>query len=225
MSAEEDPIPPIPQAATFLKEVGSFEKSKWRALKLENVWMQWLDGVRTKVNVIDANLVGLSALTGVGIPFKGPTGWRIGSINGTVGRISIIDGDGDPGNPTIDFDSAGVRAVVQAMLVAGTNITLVPGVGTLTINSTGGGGGTWNPITVTIPSPKDQHRQTIVDAAVTLTSVIELMLAPVPDTDENSPDMMDLILMHAIPGTGTFDVLITFSVATSGPIKLLYRRS
>ena len=51
------------------------------------------------------------------------------------------------------------------------------------------------------------------------------MLAPVADTDENDPELLDLVVLHATPkpSTGEIEFLITFSSPTSGPIPILYR--
>jgi hypothetical protein len=49
------------------------------------------------------------------------------------------------------------------------------------------------------------------------------MLAPALDTDENDPEMLDFVTLVAIPGTGTFDVVASFSQKQSGIIKLQYQ--
>jgi hypothetical protein len=64
-----------------------------------------------------------------------------------------------------------------------------------------------------------------VDASVVSTSVIELKYGIYADTDENDPELLDIVTMYAKPLTGSFDVILTFNAPTSGIIKLAYRIS
>jgi len=84
---------------------------------------------------------------------------------------------------------------------------------------------TWTAATLTIPSSTTSHRQVVSAPSITLTSKVEVMLAPVEDTDENDPELLDLVVLHATPkpATGEIEFLITFSSPTSGPIPILYR--
>jgi hypothetical protein len=70
---------------------------------------------------------------------------------------------------------------------------------------------------------RNEDRETITAAGVTPSSVINLKLAPALDTDENDPEMLDFVTLVAIPGTGTFDVVASFSQKQSGIIKLQYQ--
>ena len=44
----------------------------------------------------------------------------------------------------------------------------------------------------------------------------------VDGTDENDPELIDIVALVAIPATDAFDVLATFSTLHSGEIKLNY---
>lgn len=90
-----------------------------------------------------------------------------------------------------------------------------------------GGSLVWSSATVTVPGPKGQfeHVETVIDAAVVPSSVIMMKLAPVTHDDENSPEMVVVEEMVATPGTGQFEVLLTFNELHSGPIKVQYQVS
>ena len=83
----------------------------------------------------------------------------------------------------------------------------------------------WTAETLTLPTSRTSHRQVVSAPTITPTSKVEVMLAPVEDTDENDPELLDLVVLHATPkpATGEIEFLITFSSATSGPIPILYR--
>lgn len=110
----------------------------------------------------------------------------------------------------------------QPTLVSGTNIktingSSVLGSGDLSVSLTG------SSTTITVPSGgRFEHYETILDASVTATSVINLWLSPVTDDDENCSEMLDLVSLSATPGTGSFDIVASFYAPTSGPIKLNY---
>lgn len=67
-----------------------------------------------------------------------------------------------------------------------------------------------------------EHRETIALVGVTPSSVIKTWLAPALDTDENDPELIDLVTLVAYPGTDQFDILATFSTLHSGEIKFQY---
>lgn len=90
-------------------------------------------------------------------------------------------------------------------------------------DATGGAGSAWVATTVTLTTARFEHRQTITDAGVTSTSIIQLKLAPALDSDENDPEMLDLVTLVGIPATGSFDALMSFSDPQQGPIKLQYQ--
>ncbi len=51
-------------------------------------------------------------------------------------------------------------------------------------------------------------------------SVITVSLAPSLDADENSPELLDLVTLWAEPGTDQITLNATFSVPTSGAVKI-----
>ena len=92
---------------------------------------------------------------------------------------------------------------------------------------TTGGGAAWVLVTVTLPSGPGVYewRQTIANAGVTPTSVIQLKAAPAPEADnlEYDPEFIDITSMTALPAAGSFDVILTFRELHSGPINLQYQ--
>jgi len=83
----------------------------------------------------------------------------------------------------------------------------------------------WTAATLTLPTSRTSHRQVVSALSLQPTAKVEVMLAPVEDTDENDPEMLDLVVLHATPkpATGEIEFLITFSSPTRGPIPILYR--
>jgi len=80
--------------------------------------------------------------------------------------------------------------------------------------------------TVTVPTSyggRFEHYETIVDVNVTLTSRISISLAGTTDADENPLDLLDVIMLAAIPGDGELQVVMKFSHRTSGPILIQYQ--
>jgi hypothetical protein len=73
------------------------------------------------------------------------------------------------------------------------------------------------------PAGRFEHRQTVAAAAVTPASIIAIKLAPAQDTDENDPELADVAALVAVPGTGSFDVVMTFPTPHSGPFNLHYQ--
>jgi hypothetical protein len=63
----------------------------------------------------------------------------------------------------------------------------------------------------------------VVDAACTVSSVIELQFAPTLDTDENEPEFLNVWTMIAKPASGSFALSVSFADRHSGPLKLQYR--
>lgn len=112
----------------------------------------------------------------------------------------------------------------QEPLVSGTNIKTINGSSILGAgNLAVGGGASASAATITVPAPgRFEHYQTITDAAVSPTSVINIWLGATVNADENCPEMLDLVTLSAIPGAGNFEVTAAFSARTSGPIKLNY---
>jgi len=90
----------------------------------------------------DDDLEAVEALSGTGLATRTAADtWALRTLTGTTDRITVTNGDGVSGNPTINFADEGVQDVMAATLVAGTNITLTysDGSGTITIDASGGG--------------------------------------------------------------------------------------
>lgn len=136
MSVETDPIPPVPEHTPPLK---GDEVTRGLDKFFNQVWTRWFVSLRDKVNVINESLVNLLDVSGNGFLVKNGAVWVTRVIAGTLNRVSVTNGDGVSGNPTID--------VVTADLIAGTNVSFtgsgvdrIIGTADLVINATGGGG-------------------------------------------------------------------------------------
>lgn len=73
---------------------------------------------------------------------------------------------------------------------------------------------------IIVPADALEHRQSVTAPGITPASRLFVILAPVPDSAENDPELIDLLTLSASPGTDTITVSITFSQPTSGPIFL-----
>ena len=84
----------------------------------------------------------------------------------------------------------------------------------------GGGGGLSGVATITVPANAIEHRQSVAATGVTGASRIFLALAPHLDTDENDPEMLDVLALSGTPSAGAIAVIAAFAAPTSGPIKI-----
>lgn len=84
----------------------------------------------------------------------------------------------------------------------------------------GGGGALGGTATLTLPTARFEHEETIAATGVTGASRVLVWLRAGTDADENTADMLDLITIAGTPGTNTIAVIATFSTPTSGPILL-----
>jgi hypothetical protein len=124
MSVQIDPLPPVPQHTPPLDGPGKDELT--RKTPFSVTWMNWFVQLKTKVDTINGILVNLANVAGTGILAKtGTLTWAVRTLTGTANRISVTDGDGVTGNPTVD---------ISATYVGQTSITTL---GTVTT-------GTWN---------------------------------------------------------------------------------
>jgi len=73
--------------------------------------------------------------------------------------------------------------------------------------------------TITVPNKSFEHTQTLIVAGVLATNRIILGLAPCLDSDENCPEMLDIVSYVATPSDGAVTITATFSQPTSGPVK------
>lgn len=133
MSVETDPVPPLPSTTPPINKRDVREP-------FENNWMQWFLNLRAKVNVLNQSLVNLSGVSGTGVLVKNGASWLLRTITGTAGRISVTDGDGAAGNPTIDFVDESIQDLMATTLVAGSNVTITYNdvAGTITVAASSG---------------------------------------------------------------------------------------
>lgn len=101
MSVETDKLPPVPSHTKPINEqggmVGYFETN----------WSRWFIQAREKINVINDRLANLSSIVNTGIAVLAANGeWQARTITGTPNRISVSNGDGVAGNPTIDIHTS-----------------------------------------------------------------------------------------------------------------------
>lgn len=135
MSVQSDPLPPPPTNAEPIQ--------KDRQKTFIHPWSDWFLRLRDKVNVLNASLLGLSQIAGTGLLARLTDSWVVRAIEGASGRITVTNGDGVSGNPTIDFSDEAIQDMLANFLQEGSNVTLTYDdvLNTLTIASTGGGGG------------------------------------------------------------------------------------
>lgn len=106
MSVETEPLPPVPEHTPILR--GDMTKFKPGDL-VHAVWARWLGALREKINVLNASLVSLGEVTGVGIVTKNGDAWAARTLTGTAGEIDVAGGDGTS-DPTISLANSGVTA-------------------------------------------------------------------------------------------------------------------
>lgn len=97
-TAEENPVPPIPQLEPPI------DKSPSAQERFAHVWMRWFDNVRTKINVINALLANFSKLVGTGFPSLNGSTWNLRTMSTGPG-VDVTNGDGVAGNPTFTFNA------------------------------------------------------------------------------------------------------------------------
>lgn len=80
------------------------------------------------------------------------------------------------------------------------------------------GGGLAGEAVVTVP-PGFEVTETVAAVGVTPASRIVLSLAPALSSDENEPEMIDLMGASATAGSGQITITASFGTLTSGPVK------
>jgi hypothetical protein len=78
--------------------------------------------------------------------------------------------------------------------------------------------------TITIPNGRGrlEHIASVADVDITSGSKIQVSLAGGLNSDENDPELLDVLSLAAVPSTGTMNVIMAFGTRTSGPIKINY---
>lgn len=108
MSVQDTKLPPVPQLTPPLKAGLKFQGIDLSQLRFENNWVQWFIQLKAKVDTIDASIVSLAGLSGVGFGVRLADGtWTTRSIQGTPPNVTVANGDGQAGNPTIDSPGGG----------------------------------------------------------------------------------------------------------------------
>jgi len=124
----------------------------------------------------------LNSIAGSGIyVITSPTTSAVRSIVSSNPFINVTNGDGIAGNPTISLDlgtanqilgmNAAGNALEYKSIVAGSNVSIVHGIGSITISSSGGGGGSSlelyaeNPVSPSAPSATGDNAVAIGQAS------------------------------------------------------------
>jgi len=76
--------------------------------------------------------------------------------------------------------------------------------------------------TLTLPTARLEHVETVAAPGVTAGRVALALPAPGTDADENVAEMLDLRLMTAAAGADAITVTAIFDVPTSGPVPILW---
>lgn len=151
------------------------------------------------------------------------------SYTGAAGQVVTVNGTEDGlvfaagGGGSLDVQEEGVSVLspVTVLNFTGAGVTASSGGGsTAIINVPGGGSGLSGTATVTVPDNSFQHDVTVAAVGVTALSRMFLSLGVMLDTDENSPDMLDIAFIGATPGAGTLRIILGFTTQTSGPIPI-----
>lgn len=96
MSVEDTNIPPVPNQSPI-------DDTDPQPRRFGPTWSHWFEQVRSKVNVLNQSIVSLAGVTGAGFLVHKASGWITRTIKGTAGNISVTNGDGDAGDPTINL--------------------------------------------------------------------------------------------------------------------------
>jgi len=161
------------------------------------------DVERAQLNKILARLAELAA-QGVAGP-AGPTGATgPAGATGPQGPQGVAGPAGPQGSQGL-MGLAGPQGPqgIQGPPGEGGGTTILKGQVTLTL---GDGSGTLS------------HTQTFSTTGVTSSMHVDVRLAGVASTEENEPELLDLVSLWAVPSTDSIEVGVTFSTLTSGPV-------
>lgn len=135
-SEEERPIPPVPLQTNPILE----DEQAGGDRAFNQAWARWFTAVRAKINVINTSLANLGGVSGTGILIKNGAAWITRTIQGTAGRVTVTNGTGAAGDPTIDLVTGSIIEGVNVTITGDLSNRLV-GSGNITIAASGGGGG------------------------------------------------------------------------------------
>lgn len=78
---------------------------------------------------------------------------------------------------------------------------------------------------VTLPSPKGMRewKESVPAAGIVANNNILAALAPALDTDQNDPEMLDVLSLSATAGVNQITFNLSFGDETSGPVNLLWK--
>src|ERR1700754_4644925 len=103
MADVSDKVPPVPVTTDVITPSTPDANKILRGQKFTNTWNQWFIALKSKVDVINAAIIGLSNFTGVVfIPRRTDGSFVSRTITGTSGNVSVANGDGAAGNPAIN---------------------------------------------------------------------------------------------------------------------------
>lgn len=138
MADESNNMPPVPS------EVPISDRDTGK-MKFGVTWTRWFIQLKAKIDVINTSIANLAKFTGTGFITKDSAGAWVGrTITGTADDITVTNGDGSAGNPTISSSATGVvlgtygdgTHVPQVTVREDGKITAIENV-----TITGGGGG------------------------------------------------------------------------------------
>jgi hypothetical protein len=199
MSVQDTRLPPVPQLTPPLKAGLKFQGIDLSQLRFENNWVQWFVQLKAKVDTIDAGIVSLAGLSGVGFGVRLPDGtWTTRSIQGTPPDVTVANGDGVSGNPTINSTGGG------------------------------GGGGVLTTTVDFGPAPGDTSIiTTITSVGITATSKVEAWLfGSTADNNEYEHAVANIRfgVVNIVP-TVSFDLVASSDWFLSGTFNVAYRIS
>ena len=79
---------------------------------------------------------------------------------------------------------------------------------------------TYGSASLSLPSARYEHYETITAVGVAVTSMIDVWLDPGTDQDENVAEMLDIVTLAGTPKANQIDIVATFDTPTSGNIKI-----
>lgn len=121
MTEASNKIPPVPDSMPVLRgDLGAQSPEKL----VSHPWSRWFLAIRSKINALNSALINLGIFIeggGGGIPVAAGDTWSSIVITGTPGRVTVTNGSGIGGNPTINvIDFIRVISVLNALTIDNT---------------------------------------------------------------------------------------------------------